>query len=538
MKYLYLAALCLSFITASTLLKASDTLQYNRNDSLILAQAYINLSLTQTYFDSLSIERIKIILPYVESKLNSIHDTNFIYNNRKLYNFTYSLLHYNKANLLFKNRSIINRDTLVNWHNELTKAIKHFNDAQIDPIAVPITKNKYFESIKFDIRAGNTLFLNIQQLKSQFSPFFMDDIYPEFKRVFYTAKNLERFDLDSLLSFTSIYNISINLSILERPSNEYYYNSGRPYSILNIENEYPIELKLNLITRYLQLKYLATDTAARLIYDSNLVYDSYQIPLYDAYSIFREDLDNAQFSNTDDFFKDELNTDVCDKLGQELENNFSYVYVNQEPENKDYLGSSGSKKYKYFFPNPVPQPSAIETIPNYKPNFETLGRVNDHLISYLHASGYYSLHYYYHLDGFAVATSLEKFYRDGTEVSSDQRWVKNLGADNEFSYYDIFKSLFFETKSDFRIFVFLVSSKEASTKKDTLSAGGIEEILKKSYPSLPNDLKDVTLEYKNLTILVYHFFQSDIGQVPELDLSKKMTLNDYFINTNLNNNMK
>jgi hypothetical protein len=49
------------------------------------------------------------------------------------------------------------------------------------------------------------------------------------------------------------------------------------------------------------------------------------------------------------------------------------------------------------------------------------------------------------------------------------------------------------------------------------------DLLKKSYTVLPNDLRDVRMKDKTLTVLVYHFFQSDIGQVPVLDLSKRLT---------------
>lgn len=60
-----------------------------KNDSIILAQAYINLTLTKEYFEGLSEERISKILQFEKSELASIEDHSFLKDNAALYNFSY-----------------------------------------------------------------------------------------------------------------------------------------------------------------------------------------------------------------------------------------------------------------------------------------------------------------------------------------------------------------------------------------------------------------------------------------------------------------
>ena len=62
------------------------------NDSLTLAQAFINLSLTQQYFNTLQNERVTKIIPYEENELKSIVDSGFIKSNLSVINLSQCLL--------------------------------------------------------------------------------------------------------------------------------------------------------------------------------------------------------------------------------------------------------------------------------------------------------------------------------------------------------------------------------------------------------------------------------------------------------------
>jgi hypothetical protein len=504
--YLFLSVL-------SFQIKAQDSSRAIQNDSLTLAQSYMNLSLTESYFDSLGVKRLSKTIPFEESELSSIKDTNFITQNATLYNFTYSLLYLNKAKALYRNRNEISREVLIRWKDTLERAIRHFNQSNIDSdYTVEKEKNTFYELIKFDGTACYTLPMNIRALKREFNPYFNNDIYPDFKRIFNAAKRSGEYHFDSLSYYAEIYQLPLSMSILNNTVDGIRDSYG---GNLFVSSDYDLDSRLDLISRYLQLKYLASGRDAKIPERLDL-----QL-LYEAYYNFVQELEYED----DEFIKKELNAEAYNLLYQQLQSKFPYEYIPAEPE---YLSASPSpfydEKVQYFFPDPAPLPSASFTVEDFKPEIKLLGQVDSHLSRFLINAGYKGqLHYYYDLDGFALATSLEKFNRDGSRVEDGKRFTKNLGGDGKFSYFEIFKSLFFETESEFRMFAFVIASKKVSISNDALSPGAAEELIKNSYPSLPADLEDKTLPNKNLTVLVYHFHQNDIGEVPMLDLGGEIT---------------
>ena len=116
--------------------------------------------------------------------------------------------------------------------------------------------------------------------------------------------------------------------------------------------------------------------------------------------------------------------------------------------------------------------------------------------------------------------------QDGSEYT-------NLGGDGKFSYYEVFKSMFFSVESEYRMFAFIIASKSATMSNDEMSTGFAEQLLKNSYDTLPADLKNKILPNKTLSVFVYHFHQNDIGEVPELDISGKLTVKDHLKNAGL-----
>ena len=55
----------------------------------------------------------------------------------------------------------------------------------------------------------------------------------------------------------------------------------------------------------------------------------------------------------------------------------------------------------------------------------------------------------------------------------------------------------------------------------------MQDLLTYSYTSLPKDLENFSLPQKTLTVLIYNFYQSDIGEVPMLDITKRLTVKDH-----------
>lgn len=497
-------------------------------DSFILAQSYINLSIITSNISELSSENISKILSAEKNALLDIKDTKFMYENSTLYNFTYSLFHFNEAKLLYKDKSEINRYELVQWKNSLERAMRSYNFSINRNIpSENLEQDGFYELIKFTGDSRVQLSRRIYNLKREFTPFFNADTYPEFKRIFNVAKSTGRYEFESLFRYASIYNLSLKMTILNSRS-----NTAEEFSTPSIELNYSIDPKLDLISRYLQLKYLASVKVTKL--PEGLSVDK----LYDDYVSLERDA----YGYNDAFFEKELNSKALGILFEELQDKYPYQIkdydgdgvsdVNESELNLPILVIDDQILYTgdyFYFPNPAPKASADLKVSNYKPKLPILGDVDRHMSGILKTAGYEKhINYYYHeLDGFAMTTSLEKFNMDGSKVQEDERWVTNLGSDGKFSYYETFKSLFFELESEFRMFAFIVGSENITISNTSLSAGFAEQLIKNSYSSLPEDLKYKTLPNKTLSVLVYHFHQNDIGKVPMLDISGKISALDH-----------
>ncbi len=510
-------------------------------DSYTLSQAFINLSILNADFDAQSDETITEILSLHENKVNAIQDPDFISENYRLYHFTRALLYYNTAKWMFRTKGDINRDVLIQWKDTLHKGIESFNRSREGaPSGDDWEQDPYYKLIKYDSYDEGTLKNQILALKQQFTPYFNADIYPDFKRIFYEAKNSGGYDFEGLLQYSKLYNFPLSLSILNNEDVEHAIDSNQLIGL-----PYQLDEKLDLISKYLQLKYLATDEQSPVPMGFNVG------KLYSAYRDFNYGADRIIRDEKDKFFEEELNAEVRANLYDRLQGKFPFRELAFRPPPKELgriLSSDRDNSQavmqmapelvgsKYFFPNPAPFPSARLIIEDFKPGLTTLSQVDTDLSGTLDNAGYAGqLHYYYDLDGFALATSLEKFNTDGSAVPNDRRFVESLGGDGKFSYFEIFKSIFFDVESEFRMFAFVVASKAATTsdEDEPMTAPFVGQLLENSYPSLPEELKSRSLQEKKLTVLVYHFHQDDIGEVPMLDVSGEITAEVHLKNAGL-----
>lgn len=532
MKFFKVLLCCLLFSTVSVKTIAQDSLQVFSNDTITLAQAYINLSLTKTYFDSINNSRISKILPFVESELTSIKNKEFISQNATLYNFTNALFYFSKAKFLFKNDTVIkiDRAKLGVWKSTLEKAVQHFNQAKIAyNYGIETNTNSFFEMINFNFISCNSLQIYIEDLKREFTPFFNDDIYSDFKRIFNDSKTKGKYDFNSLVSFAQLYNISLKMHILNNEPIELLKEDF--FDVLVIDENYSLNTKLDLISRFLQLKYLANEDDANLNKNLNLY------NLYESHDNFMIALMNNNFFKEDPFFAKEINTKTCKKLYDKLQKKFPYTFIKiaRPPDSAMDGVIDYSEDIKYFFPSTPPRPSSLLSLPNYKPALKTLGQVNNYFSTILNNAGFNKqLHYYYTVnDGFAITTSLERFNKDGKPMEDGKRFLKNFTDDSIFSFYEIYKSIFFEIESDIRLFAFIVDSKSVTVSNETMFASAAQDLLKKSYSSFPEDLIGAKLANKNLTILTYHFHQNKIAGLPQLILNDEITVREHLKNAGI-----
>lgn len=504
--------------------RAQENSAPTKNDTITLAQAYINLYLTEIYFDTIPVERLKKIIAFENDEIKSIKNKGFIRDNSTLYNFTNALLYHNQAKLINQSKSEVSRGLLRRLKSILDRSINSYNSAKIEDFKTfgPPT-NTLYEMIKFDLESNELLKSEIRGLKNELNPLFNEDIYSDFQRIFLAAKNNDQFYIDSLGYFSGLYSMPLSMEIKNNTPDFHPFEFGDANFITT---EYIAESRLDILSRYVQLKYLASK--------STRVPRNFNKPvLYEQFNDFRKRVR----SERDEFIKEELNPKVLENLYREISSKFP---INERLGEDSSTGASAmvempstSLQY-YFFPNPAPLASANLIKSNFKPTLSTLGQVDSFLSTGLGNAGYKNqLHYYYDMDGFALTTSLEKFNVDGSSVPTDQRFTENMGGDGKFSYFEIFKSMFFKVESEFRMFAFIVASKPATMSNEVMTAGFVRQLLKNSYDTLPDDLKDKSIPNKVLSIFVYHFHQNDIGEVPELDLSGNLTVEDHLKNAGL-----
>ena len=539
MKVIKSLPLLVIFLLSITTIKSQQQAAPTGSDSLTLAQAFINLSLTGTYFDSISLNRIDKILPFEQNELSTLQNKIFKEKNNIVYNLAYSMLYFNKAKRLSKITSKPDRRQLFQWKSALDSAhyffhivnikLNYFEDKITDP---------YFELIGFNEKVYRTLDSDLYKLRALFATYFNRDIYPDFQRIFYSAKNTNTFYFDSLKYYASQYSMPLNLSVVKdvpELKKEFEFNATAPY----LGTQYAMSQALDLIAKYLQYHYLASDKVSNSItLNKSRFYESFddftdKLNPDDTLNFLYED----GIIGKDDFFNKELNEAATTQLLKRLKKKFPYDGI-RTPE-YPVAGMAGPENVyvtKYYFPNPAPFPSAAAYVNNFRPELRTMKQVDDYMAPIFTSAGYKDhLHYYYVKSGFAITTSLEKIIKDGTPVTGLARWDISSGGNGSFSLYQVFKSIFFKTESHFRMFAFIVAPKKPDLQDQPASIAAMQDLIKYSYPSLPPDIHNSVLNYKTLSILVYHFLQSDIGEVPMLETKNALPVKKHLAKSGLGN---
>lgn len=511
-------SIALTFLLCSSLIGFTQ----NRltNDSLTLAQAFVNLSLTAEYSDSIETQRMSSILSFERSELRSIRNSSLIDSNEQLMLFSESLWHYAKAKEIFRLKpdSNLHRKTLLQWKDTLNLAIDFLIEARD---VRTLAEHPFYEFIDYNNDSYRNRGSNLRRLKHEFSPYFNRDIYADFKRIFNRAIATNQYQFDSLRSFCNLYNIPLNLEFIALNDTSFTYGY---YS-----HNYRLARALDLIARYLELDYISRGHLE----------DVSVFALYEAYRDFTFDLNpesarfryNDGFIEKDDFFETYINETTVEALYQRIRNRY--------PTNA-FSSSSGGEvaanramnidREKYYFPTPAPFPTVKMAIPNFKPELRTLAQVDQYIRQSFIEAGYEGrLHYFYIREpGFAVTTGIERINEDGSPHSGTQRWDLTPGNDDDWTLASIFRAMFFRTESEYRMIACIVSAEEIQTTSQAPSLSLINNLIRKSYASLPADLRHIELVDKTLSVLLYHYTQDDIGKVPKLNQNTILTVRNHF----------
>lgn len=519
-------------IAFSILLFFCSLVRVQANDSLALAQSYINLSLTIEYFDSLSADRISHILPYVGSELDKITHEQFRRENATLLLLSEAQLQFLEAKSSFANRSTVTRAQLLQWKAQLDSVNQGVEEINRNSNPRTWQDNDYYTLIGVTRENFSRLTRGANEMKDQLNTLINLDLYPDFKQIYFQAKDQKKYAFEELQKLAGLYGMSLEFSTLQL-GNFKLKNTSIPNTIPPT-SDYQLSQALHLISQFLQLEYIANH--ARSVKSTP---DLYGV-LFEFESQFNSQ-DSLRFNNSeysfredipkDDFFRTEFSPEKITSLRQKIERRFPLGEDFPGEEKRFISATMGSPRPsqsdKFYFPKVAPFPSTKIAIPDFLPTTEQLGDVDEHIRKSFESAGYQGrLHYFYlHEPGFAVTTGIERIQKDGSPVKpEDTRWDLRGGANGSFSLYQVFRSIFFATESDFRLMACVVSAKEARTGSEPGTFSDFSRLLENSYSSLPRDLRNVKLADKTLTILVYHFFQSDIGQVPVLDTSKRLTV--------------
>jgi len=177
-------------IAFSLLLFFSCLVRVQANDSLTLAQSYINLSLTVEYFDSLSSDRVSRILPFLDGELKGISNQQFRQENQVLLLLSEAQLQFLETKHSFVNRKSLTRPQLLQWKAKLDSA--HLAIKKLEQIKGLDNwqSNQYYKLIGVTEENLWRLNYNIENLQKELSPLINQDIYPDFKRIYFYSKRL------------------------------------------------------------------------------------------------------------------------------------------------------------------------------------------------------------------------------------------------------------------------------------------------------------------------------------------------------------
>jgi hypothetical protein len=482
------------------------------NDSLRAGQAFVNLSLTNQYFDSLPDKRVRKILSFLRQELASLKPE-FIRTNRSLYKASQACYYLNRSRLLERGSHLSDRSSLLQLKDTLDMAFAFYREVP-EP---QYRENDYEEFINYN-KAVRFIGYDVWSAASRYSDHASSMLYSDFRRIFLRARQEHSYQFDSLLALARPYGMSMQFRILD--------SVRHPDVPSSLNGRYWLKAPLELMVRFLQLKYIV-DRPGRI--------DTGQ--LYAAFKQFQNDLkpqDSIHFGNTetitkDAFIRSNLGEDVIQELLHEIRLRYPWT-DSMNIKDVDGDGLANIAPEPLYFPSKAPYPSDFKTVRNYQVSLQRMGRLDGHVRQILDHAGYADRcrYYYVRTGGFALATNLEQIDRDGKPLE-DKRW--SIRNEEKFTLYESIRSIFFANDGHFRVLAIVLSPQGnipiADQKNNSTDPFG------KGYQMLPADLENKAYTKMTLTILLYHFYQSDIGEVPVLDTSKRLTVGDHLRQTRL-----
>lgn len=494
------------------------------NDSLTMAQSFINLSLTTGNFEKIPTARLVKIITYIEKELAAIKDPGFIQANQQVLSACRAHLYLIQIKRILREENNNSRKVLLTCYRLLDSAgiyssyLRDMADNQ---------QSSFHEFINFSNETIGDLRSAVGTTRYRLTDLFNENIYPDFKRILHHFDRTGEVRIDSLTYFASIFHINLDLSVMKQATTA----TG---------SMYPMEMPLELISQYLQFQYLVHHKQpgikiSRLYDDWQQFYDILNLKdaayLMQTWSVYHKRIPK------DEFIRGTFTEQRCRELFEQIKAQYPRPAAGADSDGDgltaQMIAMSGSSRERYYFPEIAPFPSCKTAKAHFQPNLARIKDVDAYMRGLLQASGYDGRYkYYYMKEGFAIGTMLEKIDRNGMP-DQNERW-STTAASTRFNLYDIFSAIFFAQSSHFRIMAFTFCPQETPVMRTAATFDNITMLLQSGYSTLPQDLEERPLAEKTVTVLVYHFYQSDVGEVPLLDVTNHLSVADHLRNSRLN----
>lgn len=180
------------------------------------------------------------------------------------------------------------------------------------------------------------------------------------------------------------------------------------------------------------------------------------------------------------------------------------------------LGKTDTNPDFLEFPSPVPNPSALTTVPINISEGSSYSAVDAKLAAALKACGYKNLNYRKFKDGFAIFTGMEHITVDGVPLSEDDRFSQEqVKFYNDPSLIFFLKSLFTARSGYSRIIVFIVTAEGIGTKGGGVARSEAITWLQSGMKDLPSEIEARTFTGNHkVRALIYEFSKRENGSEP------------------------
>jgi hypothetical protein len=165
------------------------------------------------------------------------------------------------------------------------------------------------------------------------------------------------------------------------------------------------------------------------------------------------------------------------------------------------------------FPWQPPKPSSMTQIPDEFLQITDKTKLDDiaHKIALALDDAGYEYTYYSAQDGFAIASKIEQYNKDGTSKTGSDRYASEITPPKIFSIESFVKALFCANPGLYRVFAFIVTTVPVVPGTKPISKDSAVVIASSGSSGLASDVAEIKATRKyHCTVLVYEYEQKSV----------------------------